>query len=66
VFRVSAGEAIEFDDLRSQPVTKELLEEATRRIIDAITVQVAIVRGETMPTRRWDPTLQRHVPIEDR
>ena len=66
VFRVSAGEPIEFDDLRSQPVTKDLLEEATRRIIDAITVQVALVRGEPMPTRRWDTDLQRHVPIEDR
>ena len=66
VFRVSAGAPIEFDDLRSRPVTKELLEEATRRIIDAITVQVALVRGEPVPTQRWDPDLKRHVPVEDR
>jgi 1-acyl-sn-glycerol-3-phosphate acyltransferase len=66
VFRVSAGAPIVFDDLRARPVTKELLEEATRRIIDAITVQVALVRGEPMPTQRWDPDLKRHVPIEDR
>ncbi len=66
VFRASAGDPIEFGDLRSQPLTKEVLEEATRRIIDAITVQVALVRGEPVPTRRWDPGLQRHVPIEDR
>ena len=66
VFRVSAGAPIEFDDLRSRPVTKELLEEATRRIIDAITVQVALVRGEPVPAQRWDPDLKRHVPVEDR
>jgi len=66
VFRVSAGAPIEFDDLRAQPVTKELLEEATRRIIDAITAQVALVRGEPVPTQRWDPALQRHVPTADR
>jgi 2-methylcitrate dehydratase PrpD len=47
-------------------LTKEVIEEANRRIIDAITSQVAIVRGEPVPTRRWDPELKRHVPIEDR
>ena len=66
VFRVIAGDPIEFEDLRSQALTKEVLEEATRRIIDAITSQVAIVRGQPVPTRRWDPELKRHVPIEDR
>ena len=66
VFRVIAGDPITFEDLRSQPLTKEVMEEATRRIIDAITSQVAIVREEPVPTRRWDPELKRHVPIEDR
>ncbi len=66
VFHVMAGDPVDFDDLRSQPLTKEVLEEATDRIIDAITVQVAVLRGEPVPTRRWDPDLQRHVPIGDR
>ncbi|HET7725203.1 MAG TPA: lysophospholipid acyltransferase family protein [Propionibacteriaceae bacterium] len=66
VFRVVAGDPIDFDDLRAQPITKDLLEEATDRIIDAITAQVAIARGEPVPTRRWDPDLQRHVPVADR
>jgi 1-acyl-sn-glycerol-3-phosphate acyltransferase len=66
VFRVSAGDPVEFDDLRSQPLTKDVLDEATRRVTDAITAQVAILRGEPLPTRRWDPDLRRHVPIEDR
>ena len=64
VFRAIAGDPIEFEDLRSQPLTKEVLADATRRIIDAITEQVAIVRGEPVPTQRWDPELQRHVPID--
>ncbi|MBU4434754.1 MAG: 1-acyl-sn-glycerol-3-phosphate acyltransferase, partial [Alphaproteobacteria bacterium] len=46
VFRVSAGDPVDLSDLRGQPVTKELLDEATRRIIDAITAQVAVLRGE--------------------
>jgi 1-acyl-sn-glycerol-3-phosphate acyltransferase len=66
VFRASAGDPIEFEDLRSQPVTREVIEEATRRIISAITEQVAILRGEPVPSQRWDPDLKRHVPIEDR
>jgi 1-acyl-sn-glycerol-3-phosphate acyltransferase len=65
VFRVSAGAPIQFDDLRGQPMTKELLEKATKRIIDAITAQVALVRGEPAPNRRWDPQLQRHVPVDE-
>ena len=66
VFRAIAGDPIEFEDLRSQPMTKEVLEEATRRIITAITVQVAVLRNEPVPTRRWDPDLKAHVPVEDR
>lgn len=66
VFRAIAGDPIEFEDLRSQPLTKDVLEEATRRIIAAITEQVAILRGEPVPTQRWDPDLKRHVPIPDR
>lgn len=63
VFRVSAGDPVYLDDLRSQPVTKELLAEATTRIIDAITAQVAILRGEPAPAVRWDPVLKTHVPV---
>jgi len=66
VFRAIAGDPIEFSDLRAKPLSKEVLEEATRRIIDAITAQVAVLRGEPAPTQRWDPGLGRHVPIGDR
>lgn len=63
VFRVIAGDPVDLDDLRGRPVTKELLDEATRRIIDAITAQVAVLRGEPAPSVRWDPAVQDYVPV---
>jgi 1-acyl-sn-glycerol-3-phosphate acyltransferase len=63
VFRVSAGDPVDLADLRGRPVTKELLDEATGRIIDAITAQVALLRGEPVPTVRWDPAIKGYVPV---
>lgn len=54
VFAISAGDPVDLDDLRGQPVTKDLLEEATGRIMDAITQQVAALRDEPAPVGRWD------------
>lgn len=65
VFSAIAGDPIDFEDLRSQPLTKEVIEEATLRIVEAITEQVAILRCEPVPTKRWDPELNRHVPSEE-
>ncbi|NNG19416.1 1-acyl-sn-glycerol-3-phosphate acyltransferase [Naumannella sp. ID2617S] len=61
--RVMAGDPVELDDLRGRPVTPELLDEATDRILDAITVLVAELRGEQPPPDRWDLKLRRRVPI---
>lgn len=63
VFRVSAGDPVDLDDLRGRPVTKELLDEATRRIIDAITAQVALLRDEPVPAVRWDPATSTYLPV---
>lgn len=60
-FVIAAGEPIDFRDLRGRPITKELLDEATERIIEAITAQVELVRGEKAPPRRWDPEVGGYV-----
>jgi 1-acyl-sn-glycerol-3-phosphate acyltransferase len=52
---VVAGPPVDLDDLRGRPITAELLREATNRIMDAITAQLAKLRGETPPDARFDP-----------
>jgi 1-acyl-sn-glycerol-3-phosphate acyltransferase len=58
---VSAGSPVDLSDLRDQPITHELLERATNRIMDAITDQLAEIRGERPPAIRFDPR-RRPVP----
>ena len=53
--RVAAGDPVWLDDLRENPVTVDMLDEATARIMDAITVLVAELRGATPPAHRYDP-----------
>jgi 1-acyl-sn-glycerol-3-phosphate acyltransferase len=53
--RVVAGDPVPLDDLRSKPVTVTTLDEATTRIMDAITVLVAELRQATPPAQRYDP-----------
>lgn len=57
--RVAVGDPVPLDDLREQPVTVDLLDEATARIMDAITVLVAELRGATPPEQRYDPEQQK-------
>jgi len=52
---VAAGEEVLLDDLRSRPVTAATLDEATTRIMDAITVLVAELRDVAPPSYRYDP-----------
>ncbi len=51
---VYAGPAVDLSDLRAQPVGAQVLREATARLMDAITGQVASARGERAPEERWD------------
>jgi 1-acyl-sn-glycerol-3-phosphate acyltransferase len=53
--RFAAGEEISLDDLRGKPVTAATLDEATTRMMDAITVLVAELRQATPPAHRYDP-----------
>lgn len=51
---VKAGPPIELDDLRARPLDNEVLREASRRIMDALTVMVEEMRGEKAPAERYD------------
>ncbi len=53
--RIKAGDPVDLADLRDQPLTSDLLHEATERIMVAITALVADLRGETPPAARFDP-----------
>jgi 1-acyl-sn-glycerol-3-phosphate acyltransferase len=48
------GEPVELDDLRAQPRTAAVVNEATERIMAAITRQVELIRGEQAPAERYD------------
>ncbi len=52
---VQAGPPVDLDDLRGRPVDAATLREATDRIVDAITVQLGLLRGEVPPAERYDP-----------
>lgn len=52
-FRV--GPPVVLDDLRGGPMTAEVLREATARILDAVTRELEVLRGEKAPAERFDP-----------
>lgn len=52
---VLAGPPVELADLYGKPIDAALLREATTRIMDALTAQLEILRGETAPAERFDP-----------
>lgn len=48
------GPPVELDDLRAQPRTAAIVNQATDRIMTAITDQVALIRHEEPPAERYD------------
>lgn len=62
--RVTAGPPVDLSDLAGQPVTAQVLEKATDRIVDAITAQLAEIRDEEPPAVRFDAR-RRIGPAED-
>lgn len=52
---MKAGDPVDLDDLRDQPLTPAVLREATNRIMDAITALLADIRQEQPPATRFDP-----------
>lgn len=59
---VWAGPAVDLSDLHGRGLSARTLELATDRIMDAITAQLAQIRGEMPPAGRWDRKLDRRVP----
>ncbi|MHB0928791.1 MAG: lysophospholipid acyltransferase family protein [Candidatus Nanopelagicales bacterium] len=51
---VHAGAPIDLDDLRGREVTTAMLEEATERIMQSITMLLAEIRGEIPPAERYN------------
>jgi 1-acyl-sn-glycerol-3-phosphate acyltransferase len=54
---VLAGPPVDLADLQGQLVTPEILRTASNRIVEAITAQLAKLRGELPPATRLDPAL---------
>jgi 1-acyl-sn-glycerol-3-phosphate acyltransferase len=52
---VVAGDPVDLDDLRSKPLSQEVLREATERIMNEVTALLADIRQETPPAVRFDP-----------
>lgn len=52
---MKAGDPVRLDDLRAQPQTPQIVNQATDRIMSAITDIVADLRGEEAPAERFDP-----------
>lgn len=59
LMQVTAGPALDLEDLRDQPVTREVLEEGTDRLMDAITALLEQIRGESAPEHRLDWAAER-------
>jgi 1-acyl-sn-glycerol-3-phosphate acyltransferase len=52
---MKAGDPVDLEDLRSKPLTPEVLREATTRIMDAITALLDDIRDGHPPAVRFDP-----------
>ncbi|WP_022873211.1 lysophospholipid acyltransferase family protein [Nesterenkonia alba] len=61
-YRLQVGDPVDLEDLRSRPMTRTVLAEATERIETALTQGVAQLRGETPPEGIWDRALNQRVP----
>ena len=60
---VAVGEPVDLDDLRQLDMSQDVLDEATSRIMDAITQELALLRKESVPTERWDMKAKELRPI---
>lgn len=52
---MKAGDPVDLEDLRGQPLTPEVLRDATERIMTAITVLLEDIREGSPPQTRFDP-----------
>jgi hypothetical protein len=52
---MKVGDPVPLEDLRDKPRTTDVVNEATRRIMAALTDLVAELRHEEAPAERFDP-----------
>lgn len=60
-YRLRVGEPIDLSDLRTKPLTKTVLTDATQRVEQALTDGIAALRGEEPPEGIWDRGLKQYV-----
>ena len=53
--QLTVGPPVDLDEFRAEPVSSATLDEATERIMGAITALVAQLRGQSPPAERFDP-----------
>ena len=53
--RFRLGAPVDLSDLVGQPMSAELLGEATDRVMNALTAELEVLRGEKAPAQRYDP-----------
>jgi 1-acyl-sn-glycerol-3-phosphate acyltransferase len=54
--RILFGDPVDLDEFRGRGLDPKILTAATAVVMDAITVLVEELRGETAPAERWDPS----------
>ena len=54
LMQMRVGPPVTLDDLREQPITTEVLQRATGRIMDELTALLEEIRGEQAPPERLD------------
>lgn len=60
--RIWAGDPVDLSDLYRRKTTEAVLQVATNRIMDAVTEQLSLIRGEPAPADRWDRKAEARVP----
>ena len=53
--RFRLGPPVDLSDFAGRPLTGEVLRAATDVVMDALTAEVSVLRGEPAPARRYDP-----------
>jgi len=53
--RFRLGAPVDLADFANQPLSAEVLREATDRVMDALTAELEVLRGEPAPARPYDP-----------
>jgi hypothetical protein len=49
------GPPVDLSPFAGRPLTAEVLRDATDAVMDALTAEVAVLRGEPAPAERFDP-----------